>query len=117
MPELLRCPTCSAPLDAPAMRDTTARCPYCRASVLLGERGGANFESNQIFADQNGYMMTMTPAHLPEVEPFAYKMRHFVEVARGQRYNEVPPEHGLMVQQMLDAVYASAERGGEVLIA
>lgn len=41
MPELLRCPTCSAPLEAPATRDTTARCPYCRASLLLGDRAGA----------------------------------------------------------------------------
>ena len=49
-------------------------------------------------------MMTQTPAHLSEMHPFEYKMRHFVEVARGVRYNEVPPEHGLMVQQMLDAV-------------
>ncbi|HVG44350.1 MAG TPA: 6-bladed beta-propeller [Longimicrobium sp.] len=42
MPELLRCPTCSAPLDAPALHDTTARCPYCRASVRLGDRAGAS---------------------------------------------------------------------------
>jgi len=40
MPELLRCPTCSAPLDAPARHDTTARCPYCRASLLLDGRSG-----------------------------------------------------------------------------
>ncbi len=77
---------------------------------VMGERGGANFESTQIFTDHGGYMMTMTPAHLPEQHPFEYKMRHFVDVARGARYNEVPPEHGLMVQQMIDAVYASAER-------
>jgi DNA-directed RNA polymerase subunit RPC12/RpoP len=38
MPELLRCPTCSAPLAAPATLDTTARCPYCGTSVLLSGR-------------------------------------------------------------------------------
>jgi predicted dehydrogenase len=43
-------------------------------------------------------------------------MRHFVDVARGVRPSEVPPEHGLMVQQMLDAVYESAEKGREVEI-
>ncbi|HET7229247.1 MAG TPA: 6-bladed beta-propeller [Longimicrobium sp.] len=42
MPELLRCPTCSAPLDAPALHDTTARCPYCRSSILLDGRAGAS---------------------------------------------------------------------------
>jgi len=40
MPELLRCPTCSAPLDAPAIHDTTARCPYCSASFRLDDRSG-----------------------------------------------------------------------------
>jgi predicted dehydrogenase len=83
---------------------------------VMGEKGGANFESGQIFTDQNGYMMTLSPAHVGETHPFEYKMRHFVDVARGVRHNEVPPEHGLMVQQMLDAVYESAEKGREVSV-
>ena len=84
---------------------------------VMGEKGGANFETGQVFTDQGGYMMTMTPAHLSETHPFEYKMRHFVEVARGVRYNEVPPEHGLMVQKMLDAIYESAGKGREVEVA
>ena len=83
---------------------------------VMGEKGGANFETGQVFSDQDGYMMTMTPAHVSERHPFEYKMRHFVEVARGVRYNEVPPEHGLMVQKVIDAVYESAEKGREVPI-
>jgi len=46
MPELLRCPTCSAPLDAPARHDTTARCPYCRASLLLDGRSGESADQS-----------------------------------------------------------------------
>ncbi|HEY0154294.1 MAG TPA: NHL repeat-containing protein [Longimicrobium sp.] len=38
MPQQLRCPTCSAPMDAPATLDTTARCPYCGTNVLLDGR-------------------------------------------------------------------------------
>jgi len=42
MPQLLRCPTCSAPMNAPATLDTTARCPYCGTNVLLdGRAAGA----------------------------------------------------------------------------
>ncbi len=40
MPALLRCPTCSAPLDIPPEHATTARCSYCGAGVLLTDRGG-----------------------------------------------------------------------------
>jgi predicted dehydrogenase len=61
-------------------------------------------------------MMTMTPAHVGGPHPFEYKMRHFVEVCHHLRHNEAPPEHGVMVQKMLDAVYESAEKGREVAI-
>ena len=89
---------------------------------VMGEKGGAEirgtdkFEAAQLFADHGGYMMNLTPARVGQMHPFEYKMRHFVDVARGVRYNEVPPEHGLMVQQMIDAVYESAEKGREVSI-
>jgi predicted dehydrogenase len=89
---------------------------------IMGEKGGADlkgaeyFETSHLFADQAGYMMNMTPARVGSMHPFEYKMRHFVDVARGVRFNEVPPEHGLMVQQMLDAVYESAAQGREVEI-
>jgi DNA-directed RNA polymerase subunit RPC12/RpoP len=48
MPELLRCPTCSAPLAAPATLDTTARCPYCGTSVLLSGRTGASLPPHPV---------------------------------------------------------------------
>lgn len=51
MPELLRCPTCSAPLNAPATLDTTARCPYCGTSVLLGGRAAGAADASGPQAD------------------------------------------------------------------
>jgi predicted dehydrogenase len=41
-------------------------------------------------------------------------MRHFVEVCRDGKPNQAPGEHGLMIQQMLDGVYTSAEQNREV---
>ena len=35
MPEALKCPTCSAPLEYPANGGPTAHCPYCNSTVLL----------------------------------------------------------------------------------
>ena len=81
---------------------------------VFGERGGANWESSQIFTDHGGYMMNMTPGFMPKWDHFEYKMKHFVEVCRDGRTNESPGEHGLMVQKMLDGVYASAAAGKEV---
>jgi predicted dehydrogenase len=84
--------------------------------TIMGEKGGANWESSHIFTDHNGYMMNMSPSYIGKWDHFEYKMRHFVEVCRDGRANECPPEHGLMVQKMLDGVYASAELGREVTI-
>jgi DNA-directed RNA polymerase subunit RPC12/RpoP len=35
MPEVLKCPTCAAPLDYPAAGGSTMRCPYCNSTVML----------------------------------------------------------------------------------
>jgi predicted dehydrogenase len=43
-------------------------------------------------------------------------MRHFVDVCLYGRRCEAPAEHGLMVQKMLDGIYASSEAGKEVKI-
>jgi predicted dehydrogenase len=43
-------------------------------------------------------------------------MKHFVEVVRDGRPNEAPAEHGVMVQKMLDGIYAAAAAGKEVEI-
>lgn len=84
--------------------------------TLVGEKAGANWESSRIFKDESGHMVNTQVIYLPQWDYFEYKMRHFVEVCRDGRPNEVPPEHGVMVQHMIDALYASADRGRECAI-
>jgi predicted dehydrogenase len=84
--------------------------------TLMGEKGGANWDTSQIFSDHGGYQMNMSPGWLGKWDVFEYKMKHFVDVCRENRENESPGEHGLLVQKMLDAIYLSAERGREVPI-
>ena len=81
---------------------------------IMGEKGGASWDPVEIFKDQNGYMFNATPAHVGKWDIFEHKMRHFVEVCRDGKPNQAPGEHGLMIQQMLDGVYASAEQNREV---
>ncbi len=85
-------------------------------ATLMGERGGATWDTSHIFTDHNNYMMNMTPGFLGAWDIFEYKMKHFVEVCQGTRENEAPGEHGLMIQKMLDGVYASAEQAREVRV-
>ena len=84
--------------------------------TIMGEKAGASWESGTVFTDHGGYMMNMTAQHLGTWDHFEYKMRHFVDVCRDGKHNEVPPEHGMMVQMMVDAIYHSAEVGHEVPI-
>jgi predicted dehydrogenase len=81
---------------------------------IFGTKGGADWDGSKIFTDHGGYMMNMSPGWMPKWDYFEYKMKHFVEVCQDKRENESPGEHGLLVQKMLDGVYASAEKGREV---
>ncbi|MEO6434977.1 MAG: Gfo/Idh/MocA family oxidoreductase [Tepidisphaeraceae bacterium] len=82
--------------------------------TLMGEKGGAAWDTSQIFTDHGGYQMNMAPGWIGKWDVFEYKMKHFVDVCRDGRLNESPGEHGLMVQKMLDGIYASSEKGREV---
>jgi len=83
---------------------------------IFGEKGGAIWEGSKIYTDFNDYMINASPAFIGNWDMWEYKMKHFVDVARGERANEAPAEHGVMVQKMLDGVYASAAAGKEVTI-
>jgi predicted dehydrogenase len=85
--------------------------------TIMGTNGGANWESSEIYTDVNDYLMNLTPGWLPTNDNFLEKMKHFVEVCKGQRQNESSGEHGLMIQKILDALYTSAAEGKEVTIA
>ncbi|MCX5659350.1 MAG: Gfo/Idh/MocA family oxidoreductase [Planctomycetota bacterium] len=87
---------------------------------LMGQKSGANWDPAQIYTDDNGYMLNSTPGFLPSgpaADHFAAKMRNFVDHVLHGKPTLAPAEHGLMVQKMLDGIYASAKSGGEVSIA
>ena len=87
--------------------------------TLMGEKGGASWDPPGLFRDDNGYMVNTEPNWLPSGpagDCFAAKMRNFVEHVLYDKPTLAPAEHGLMVQKMLDGIYASAEKGGEVKI-
>lgn len=83
---------------------------------VFGEKGGAIWDISQIFLDHNHYMLSASPNFIGSWDMWEYKMSHFVEVCRDGRKNESPGEDGLVVQKMLDGIYASAEKKQEVRI-
>lgn len=92
---------------------------------IMGEKGGAVWDSATVFRDQDGYMWNMNSPvlgggggsnGLDWNDIFNVKMRNFIEVIRDGKQNIADGIHGVMVQQILDGIYASAEAGHEVKI-
>ncbi|MFP4355884.1 MAG: Gfo/Idh/MocA family protein [Phycisphaerae bacterium] len=84
--------------------------------TLMGTKGGAQQSTSTIYHDMGGYMTDSTPVWLPNNDAFRVKMDCFVDCCLYGKENQAPGEEGLMIQKILDAVYASAESGREVLI-
>lgn len=81
---------------------------------LMGDKGGCeNYDEPQVYTDQSGHMVNITPGYLdPRPNLFDQKLRNFVDHVLHDTPTICPAEHGLMVQQMLDGIYQSAEQGG-----
>lgn len=82
---------------------------------LMGEKGGCNFEEPTVYTDDAGHMVNITPGYLETTNSgslFDKKLRNFVDHVLYDTPTLCPAEHGLMVQQMLDGIYQSAEQGG-----
>ena len=85
--------------------------------TVMGEKGGASLDPLRLYTDVNDHMVSIQPDWLPKGNTFALKLRNFVDHVLHGEPTMAPGEHGLMVQKMLDGIYASAEKGREVKIA
>ena len=84
--------------------------------TIMGEKGGASWDPPGLFSDDSGYMTNSSPNWLPAEDPFRLKMRNFVDHVLYGKKSIAPGTDGLMVQKMLDGIYASAEKMREVAI-
>ncbi len=86
---------------------------------LSGSNGGANWDPPQIFTNQAGTMVNISPAYLPPMDfdgLFKAKLENFVASVLDGSPLESPAEAGLAVQEMIDGIYRSAESGHEIAL-
>ncbi len=81
---------------------------------LMGTKGGAIWSRGEVYTDQNGFQVNTKPAFLKKTDIWDEKLRHFIEVARGERENQSSGVEGLAVQKILNGVYDSAAAGREM---
>ena len=83
---------------------------------ILGTKGGAYMSPLQIFTEAHQTLVNVTPTNLPEVRAHFEEIRHFIACVRDGIPCQVVPEQVLDVQAVIDAIYASAESGHEVVL-
>jgi len=83
---------------------------------IMGEKGGCVLQPPMLFTDEAGTMINIEPSYVGRWEAMDRKIDDWIARVRGEKETQCPAEAGLMVQKMLDALYASAEAGKEVPI-
>lgn len=87
--------------------------------TIIGDKGGARWESGGVFTDRAGTMVNCIPAYTGSGDfgvLFSAKLRNFVDGCLHDKPLIAPGEAGLDVQKILDGVYRSSDAGKEVVI-
>ncbi|MFP3219677.1 MAG: Gfo/Idh/MocA family oxidoreductase, partial [Candidatus Marsarchaeota archaeon] len=84
--------------------------------LVLGTKGGIGLSPLTLYTDMNGYMVNITPQHLPRLDTFTQKINDFVRAVRGEIENPIPPKPIVKMQYIIDGIYQSAASGKEVTI-
>ena len=90
-------------------------------ATLMGTEGGAFIDmiqdaNTRFFREESGTLTDTSPVFLPQVHTHDVEIRAFVQALLDNTPVPVPGEQALVVTQILDALYLSAETGREVLL-
>lgn len=90
-------------------------------TTLMGAEGGAfldliNEANTRVYREESGTLTDTAPVFLPQVHTHEVEIRAFVQALTDGTPVLVPGEQALVVTQILDALYQSAETGREVLL-
>jgi predicted dehydrogenase len=83
---------------------------------IMGTEGGCTLHPPMVFKDEAGTMVNIEPGYVPKYDSMAKKMDDWVARIKGERETQCPAGAGLMVQEILQGLYDSAEAGKEVEI-
>jgi predicted dehydrogenase len=87
-----------------------------RNVTLMGDNGGANIDPLEIYREEHGVLVDVTPVMVPPTKGFELEINDFVNAVANNTPVPIPVEQGLAVSQIIDALYKSGETGREVEI-
>lgn len=85
-------------------------------TTLLGTEGGCELNPLKIYREEHQTLVDVTPVFLPEAMWHEAEIFEFVDAVLNDKPVPVPGEEGLMVSQIIDAIYRSSEEGREVTL-
>src|SRR5438270_115232 len=87
-------------------------------SYFLGPKGGMQIDPLEIYRDEFGTMVNITPK-LPDdrVDRFKEEMQAFTDAIREDRPAPIPAEEVVWTNVIMDGIYRSAAEGREVAVA
>ncbi|MBV9865164.1 MAG: Gfo/Idh/MocA family oxidoreductase [Abitibacteriaceae bacterium] len=82
---------------------------------IFGDKGGAQFNPLKMYTEQNKTLLDITPVYLPgNVHPHHEQIKSFIDSVVNDKPVYTPGAEALQVTRIIDAIYASSEKGGEV---
>ena len=78
---------------------------------LLGTEGGCDVRQTKVFTEEAGTLWDRSPYGLPKVRNYHVELAAFVDALLQKEPVPVPGEQAVITQKILDAIYASAEKG------
>ena len=87
---------------------------------LFGTKGGVRVDPElEIYTDVNKYLVNVTPAGSTALSfdgLFEGEIKHYVDCIVNGTPCKSPAEDGIVLMEILDAIYKSAETGHEVVL-
>ena len=87
---------------------------------LFGTKGGVKIDPElEIYTDMNQYLVDITPAGSTALSfngLFEGEIKHYVDCVENQTQCISPAEDGIVLMEILDAIYESAKTGHEVVL-
>lgn len=81
---------------------------------LMGDKGGADVFPLNIYQEKHGTLVDITPVYLPKKGYHELEIERFVDACLGGTEPISTAKQGIVIQQLIEALYRSAETGEAV---
>src|SRR5690625_1851674 len=78
---------------------------------IMGDQGGADIFPLKIYQEKYGALLDVSPAYIQKRDVYSHEINHFVKSCLEGTIPLSTPEQGLIIQQIVDAIYESAQQG------